>query len=32
MLEDNTGMRRPIELSGAEVDKIHRVYEKKLAA
>ena len=32
VLEDNTGMRRPIELSGAEVDKIHRVYEKRLAA
>ena len=32
VLEDNAGMRRPIELSGAEIDKIHRIYEKKLAA
>ena len=32
VLEDNAGMRRPIELSGAEVDKIHRIYEKRLAA
>lgn len=32
VLEDNTGMRRPIELGGAEVDKVHRVFEKQLAA
>lgn len=32
VLEDNLGMRRPIELSGAEVDKVHRVYEKRLVA
>ena len=32
VLEDNAGMRRPIELSGAEIDKIHRIYEKRLAA
>ena len=32
VLEDNLGMRRPIELSGAKIDKIHRVYEKNLAA
>lgn len=32
VLEDNLGMRRPIELAGARVDKIHRVYEKNLAA
>lgn len=32
VLEDNVGMRRPIELSGAEVDKVHRVYEKRLDA
>ena len=32
VLEDNIGMRRPIELAGARVDKIHRIYEKKLAA
>jgi hypothetical protein len=30
VLEDNIGMRRPIELAGAKIDKIHRVYEKKL--
>lgn len=32
VLEDNYGMRRPIERSGAKIDKIHRVYEKNLAA
>lgn len=32
VLEDNIGMRRPIELSGARIDKIHRIYEKNLAA
>ncbi|WP_026608111.1 hypothetical protein [Methylocapsa acidiphila] len=32
VLEDNVGMRRPIELSGARIDKIHRIYEKSLAA
>ncbi len=32
VLEDNLGMRRPIELSGAEIDKVHRVYEKRLDA
>jgi hypothetical protein len=32
VLEDNFAMRRPIELSGARIDKIHRVYEKTLAA
>ena len=32
VLEDNTGMRRPIEMSGAEIDKVHRVYEKRLDA
>jgi hypothetical protein len=32
VLEDNLGMRRPIELSGAQIDKVHRVYEKSLAA
>ncbi len=30
VLEDNMGMRRPIEMSGAEIDKVHRVYEKRL--
>jgi hypothetical protein len=32
VLEDNHGMRRPIELSGAHVYKVHRVYGKSLAA
>jgi len=32
VLEDNIGMRRPIELAGGRVDKIHRIYEKTLAA
>lgn len=32
VLEDNAAMRRPIELSGAEIDKVHRIYEKRLAA
>jgi len=32
VLEDNLGMRRPIELSGAKIDKVHRIYEKNLAA
>ena len=32
VLEDNTGMRRPIELSGAVIDKVHRLYEKRLDA
>jgi hypothetical protein len=30
VLEDNAAMRRPIELGGAKVDKIHRLYEKQL--
>ncbi|MGH6834577.1 MAG: hypothetical protein ACREC9_03305 [Methylocella sp.] len=32
VLEDNFGIRRPIERSGARIDKVHRVYEKNLAA
>lgn len=32
VLEDNAAMRRPIELSGAEIDKVHRIFEKRLAA
>ena len=32
VLEDNMGMRRAIEMSGAEIDKVHRVYEKRLDA
>jgi hypothetical protein len=30
ILENNTGMRKPIEMSGAKIDKVHRMYEKKL--
>jgi hypothetical protein len=30
VLDDNAGMRRAIEISGARVDKIHRIYEKHL--
>ena len=30
VLEDNAGMRKPIEMSGATIDKIHRIYEKRL--
>jgi hypothetical protein len=30
VLENNIGMRRPIEAAGAKIDKIHRVYEKQL--
>jgi hypothetical protein len=32
VLEDNMGMRKPIEMSGAEIDKIHRIYGKDLTA
>ena len=32
VLEDNTGMRRPIEMSGARIDKVHRIYGKRLTA
>ncbi|MGC1557660.1 MAG: hypothetical protein WA745_09030 [Methylovirgula sp.] len=32
VLENNLGMRRPIELSGARIDKVHRIYEKDLSA
>ncbi|MCI0600319.1 MAG: hypothetical protein L0Y60_12510 [Beijerinckiaceae bacterium] len=32
VLEDNQGMRRAIELTGATIYKVHRVYEKNLAA
>lgn len=31
VLENNLAMRRPIELSGARIDKVHRIYEKSLA-
>jgi hypothetical protein len=30
VLEDNMAMRRPIELFGGKIDKIHRIYEKSL--
>jgi hypothetical protein len=30
VLEDNIAMRRPIEMFGGKVDKIHRIYEKRL--
>jgi len=30
VLEDNIAMRRPIEMFGGAVDKIHRIYEKSL--
>ncbi len=32
VLEDNMAMRRPIEMFGGKVDKIHRIYEKRLGA
>ncbi len=31
VLENNAAMRRPIEMSGARIDKVHRIYEKGLA-
>lgn len=31
VLENNMGMRKPIEMSGAKIDKIYRIYEKRLA-
>ncbi|MFY9627536.1 MAG: hypothetical protein WAK03_05195 [Methylocystis sp.] len=30
VLEDNAAMRRPIEMFGGKIDKIHRIYEKRL--
>ena len=32
VLEDNLGMRRAIEITGARIDKIHRIYEKRVAS
>ncbi len=32
VLEDNMAMRRPIEMFGGKVDKIHRIYERGLTA
>ncbi len=29
VLEDNMSMRRPIEMFGGAIDKVHRVYEKR---
>jgi hypothetical protein len=31
VLENNLAMRKPIEWSGARIDKVHRIYEKSLA-
>ncbi|MDE2577229.1 MAG: hypothetical protein KGL46_00345 [Hyphomicrobiales bacterium] len=31
VLEDNVGMRRPIEMAGGKIDKIHRIYQKRIA-
>ena len=31
VLENNMGMRKPIEMFGGKVDKIHRIYEKRLS-
>ena len=31
VLENNMDMRKPIEMFGGKVDKIHRIYEKRLA-
>jgi hypothetical protein len=31
VLENNMAIRRPIELAGARIDKIHRIYQKTLA-
>ncbi len=31
VLEDNMAVRRPIEIFGGKVDKIHRIYEKRLS-
>lgn len=30
VLEDNMAMRRPIEMFGGKINKIHRIYEKRL--
>lgn len=30
VLEDNMSMRRPIEMFGGKIDKIHRIYDKFL--
>ncbi|MDJ0450085.1 hypothetical protein [Methylocystis sp. JR02] len=30
VLEDNMAMRKPIEMFGGKVDKVHRIYEKRI--
>lgn len=30
VLEDNLAMRKPIEMFGGKVDKVHRIYEKRI--
>jgi hypothetical protein len=30
VLEDNSDMRRPIEMFGGKIDKTHRIYEKRV--
>ena len=30
ILEDNMSMRKPIEMFGAKIDKVHRIYEKRI--
>jgi hypothetical protein len=32
VLENNLAMRRPIEMFGGRIDKIHRIYEKRLTS
>ena len=32
VLEDNAAMRRPIEMFGGKIDKVHRIYGKRVAA
>lgn len=32
VLEENMSMRRPIEISGGKIDKVHRIYEKRLTS
>ncbi|HET6377912.1 MAG TPA: hypothetical protein VFG05_06345 [Methylocella sp.] len=32
VLEDNLAMRRPIEMFGGRIDKVHRIYEKRLSS
>ncbi|HEY8162700.1 MAG: hypothetical protein ACR650_02530 [Methylocystis sp.] len=32
VLEDNMAMRKPIEMFGGKIDKVHRIYEKRLSS